>query len=236
MDDKLSLYKARKELQFVFDLLGINCDLDYAISGGTVVGHVLRYFNENNDFFIKSGPIDIDIYSFNNYTVRHIEETLKNKGFTEEESVNSTKFKSDKLSFDLIKMFPYDYNAEKILDLFDISACGVMIFDNDAVFLDDAIYCIRDREIRFHSLRSPFLSLKRLSKYCNRGFTIDDEELGHFLKLQTEFNQRNANNGNMSYSFGIPYSFTTSPEECIKDVIRGIETLVFDNDILRRTF
>ena len=85
------------------------------------------------------------------------------------------------MKIQLITEFFYD-STEQLLDSFDITACR---FSYDGDYLSTFYSAIRDttnKRIRLHKITHPAATMKRIAKYAQKGYRLDNQAVDHFIQ------------------------------------------------------
>lgn len=79
----------------------------------------------------------------------------------------------------------YYESPAKCINSFDINACRIAWTPNTLIYGDRTKKDIEDKKITLHDIKYPVASLKRITKYINKGYQAPSETLEEFVKIVT---------------------------------------------------
>ena len=192
-----SLYFARENLNFIFDIL-MGCD--FYIAGGFVTRCIYKYLH-NKDFINPAiDSQDIDIFPINYYEAEKIRNKLLSIGATlvEKNKVSSNeKLIYNGIKIDLIFAPAFLGEPKERIRYFDMAQCAFIISYDKAYYLENSMECIENSKIKLNFVNNTHFDIKRIYKYKRRGFKLDQEDL--------KFIESNEKNGQMQFNVNDNY-------------------------------
>ena len=201
-DEYRALLCCRSKFDHVFSFFD-NFDEYLAISGGQVVNSLYEHFHGSSFSNYDASETDLDFYidmqaskypddlradeiwdKYLSKKIRKYIDDRKKKGTYIEDLVteNSVKYRftnehlnpNGAVAFDFVEPIA---SPEVILSHFDISACAVMVFFDCAIFWDNSLTDIQQKNLRLQNFDYALFNktLFRMLKYASRGFSIDDD-------------------------------------------------------------
>jgi hypothetical protein len=166
---------ARKEYDFLFKILK---DCEFVLSGSNIANSVYKnYHNKGkNGFLLDPMRTDIDIYAIGETEYNKIQ-SMSGLSFYDNDKedhydpgVEHVRGRVNGRNLDLINGCS---NLQLLVNSFDFFHCSIFLGRDKFYFLNGFFKSLIQKKLVINRVHSVARLFKRISKYSNRGFTID---------------------------------------------------------------
>lgn len=169
--------------------------LNLANDGIYLAGGSLR------SIFDKTSVDDYDFFFENPSIVSYAKKYLKEAGYDlvfECTAGELFTYKKNDIKVQLVCKRYYD-NVLDLMYTFDFTVCHFALHNGNLFFTKNAIKAAREKRIEINSITYPIASLRRLQKYIQKGYTINNKESFLFVRYINEENQQFYNGISLIY-------------------------------------
>lgn len=201
----LEKFKRRFKLTNVDDTIFSVVDLFYSkgfnpiLAGGKLISYL------NGDDFAKSAVSDYDLFFVGSEDVMKVTHAVFNGDFPELEIlvtlpyVVELLYKKDDIAIKIQLVRKTHCNIEHVIESFDIRGCAVAYCKGDVYWVQGALKDIKNKKIVALSPRKDFKVFNRITKYCNKGWTLDVPDALIFSACAVDGVLENFNKHNWSF-------------------------------------
>lgn len=128
--------------------------------------------------------IDYDLFFKDTLTPSYVQLHLESKGY--EVIFNCpegrlTTLKKDDVKIQLIKELQYA-NPRELISTFDIRACCIALHDGLIHTFEKTPEDCKKKEIHFNRIDFPVATFKRIMKYVDKGYTLDNDVIQEYVQ------------------------------------------------------
>lgn len=174
-----------------------NGDVDFFFNGSKAFSKMLH--------LLQSPPSGAEAYKgympsigpnndrFSLYHLKTASRKFRLVNYVPEDLTITQKDTPDRLKYQLVKLFWFD-SAIHVIDSFDFTVCQFATDGNYIFYNPRSMVDLHNNELRFHQKKQPALhGMRRILKYVNKGFAIQQSEYQDIAEAAADFILRNWN-------------------------------------------